>query len=160
MGIYIYICVCVWVSVCVHGWVAKEGILSSASLSNIRLSRGSSFFVDFGANTTQRDAPAWSEVRTKDVGQVRRETLAVESHTFKPRTRCWSIDSKTRGRKNQKRPAASGVYDCGGRHRRVGRLYAVRNRKSSGEDDDPRWVSIFGSYWEWEPNAYICIEWK
>ena len=28
-----------WVSVCVRGWVAKEGILSSASLTGVRASR-------------------------------------------------------------------------------------------------------------------------
>ena len=32
--------VCAWVSVCVHGGIAKEGILSSAFLTSVRLSRG------------------------------------------------------------------------------------------------------------------------
>ena len=31
---------CVWVSMCVRGWVAKEGILSSSFLTGIRVSRG------------------------------------------------------------------------------------------------------------------------
>ena len=43
MYIYIYIYgwvgVCVWVSVCVFRWVAKEGILSSTSLTSVRVSR-------------------------------------------------------------------------------------------------------------------------
>ena len=48
--------VCVQVSVSVHGSVAKEGILSSASLTSIRVFGGSSF-VYFGAKTTQRAVP-------------------------------------------------------------------------------------------------------
>ena len=37
--IYIYMDVCVCVSVCVRIWVAKEGILTSASLTRVRVSR-------------------------------------------------------------------------------------------------------------------------
>ena len=46
--IYIYIYECVWVSVYVHGWVAKGGILSWASLTSVRVSRGFSFVYIFG----------------------------------------------------------------------------------------------------------------
>ena len=49
--------VCLWVCVCVHGWVAKDGILLSASLSRARLS-GRPSYVYFGAKTTQRAVPA------------------------------------------------------------------------------------------------------
>ena len=40
--VYIYMDVCVWISVCVRGWVAKEGMLSSVSLTGVRVSRGTS----------------------------------------------------------------------------------------------------------------------
>ena len=60
--IYIYVCVCVCVCVCVYmcvlGWVAKEGILSSASLTSVRLSVGFPLSVYFGAKTTQSAVPA------------------------------------------------------------------------------------------------------
>ena len=36
---YLYMDVYLWISVCVPGWVAKEGILSSVSLTGIRVSR-------------------------------------------------------------------------------------------------------------------------
>ena len=38
--IYIYAWMYVCESVCIRGWVAKEGILSSASLTGIRVSKG------------------------------------------------------------------------------------------------------------------------
>ena len=38
--IYIYMDTCVWVSVCVRGWVAKEGFLSSTCLTGVRVSKG------------------------------------------------------------------------------------------------------------------------
>ena len=38
--VYIYMDVYVWVSLCVRGWVSKEGILSSAFLTGVRVSRG------------------------------------------------------------------------------------------------------------------------
>ena len=70
-----------WVSTCVCGWVAKEWILSSASLDGVRLS-GRFSFVYFVLKTNQRTVPAWSHgnlhkgprlevgvARTKDIGQ-------------------------------------------------------------------------------------------
>ena len=41
----IYMDVCVWVCVCVHGWVAKERILSSVFLTSVRLTRGTPFSI-------------------------------------------------------------------------------------------------------------------
>ena len=49
MCVYVCVCVCIYiygcmyesvcVCVCVCGWVAKEGILSSSSLTSVRVSR-------------------------------------------------------------------------------------------------------------------------
>ena len=76
--IYIYMCVCVLIYVlgtaCVCGWVAKERILSSASLDGIRLSEGSSFVCPIRCKVhpktyALREGPrpeVWV-VRTKDV---------------------------------------------------------------------------------------------
>ena len=36
-------------------------------------------------------------------------------------------------------------------------LWSIRNRTSSGEDDDQRWVSIFGNYWEFH-NALVIAK--
>ena len=66
----------------------------------------------------------------------------------------WSVNCKTQG---QKRPAASWVYDSEGRHRVVRKQYEVRNWTSSSEGDDQRWVSIFGSCWEFH-NALVIAK--
>ena len=60
--------VCVWVSVCVHGWVAKDGILSSASLTNIRVFREFPLLVYFGAKTTQSAIPREPAIMELGVG--------------------------------------------------------------------------------------------
>ena len=48
--------VCVWISVYVCEWVAKEWILTSASLSGVRLYRKSSL-VNFSSKIKQRAGP-------------------------------------------------------------------------------------------------------
>ena len=64
-------CMCVWVSVYVRGWVAKEGILSSAFLTGIRVSRGSPLFIFVRRPYKELclREPARPEEKTKDVSQ-------------------------------------------------------------------------------------------
>ena len=96
--IYIYICVCmcVWVSVCVRGWVAKEGIFNIFDQGHNVLR---DLFVYFGTKSTQKRC-AYKNLRDqKKKGQkmfVSQEWGSkAESQTFKSKTQGWSVGSKT-----------------------------------------------------------------
>ena len=89
-----------WSLVCVSWWVTKEGILSSASLTSVKLSRGSPLSISTRRLhkelcPPERAKPERAAKKDKRRWWIRNETSAVESQTFKTRTWGWSVDFET-----------------------------------------------------------------
>ena len=119
--IYIYMGMCVGLNVL---WVAR-GILSSVSLTSVKVSGRSPLFVYFGMKTCPCVNCETERKRQSTLGSCEWDSRA-ESQRFRREVRGWSVSSKTWIQSKWK-----AVWSQEWRHRAVKMM--------------TRWVSIFGS---------------
>ena len=119
--------VCMWVSICVRRRAAKEGILSSAFLTVVRVSSRIALFIL--AQRPHKELcprkPARPEEKIKDVKQSGVK-LQSRIQTLNPKTYGWSVGSKTWVQSRR-------------------RVVWSQERRHGAVKTMTKWVGIFGS---------------